>query len=116
MMPMKHMGFMPHAHEEEPGKILNCQLTFRDVANPSVITNSISVNIKEKESEYGNMHSGMGPMGHMGMAMMKNTGSQDGPGLEAKIGIFSTTGGEVTIAFTETARPQDGCVAEDFGR
>jgi len=109
MMPPK--GMPPRMlHERPAGKILTCQLNFRDVNDPSMIVNSISVNIREKEESF----SGPGHMGQMGMNLV-NHGEQK-PGLEAKIGIFSAIGGKVTVAFTETARPQDGCVAESFGR
>lgn len=87
------------------GRILTCQLNFRDAYDPSKILNSIAINIKEKPQNIAES---------LKMSSLMNHG-EDKPGLEANIGVFSTTGGRVTIAITETARPQDGCEATSFG-
>merc|ERR1719239_407873 len=93
----------PKKYVEKPrGRILTCQLNFRDVNDPSQIINSISLNIRQRDETYH----GTTTVGH----------GDKKPGLEAKLGIFSAIGGKVTVAITETARPQDGCVAESFGR
>jgi len=111
MMGMFPPMMPPKKYMEKPGgKILTCQLNFRDVNDPSVIVNSISINIRQRDETY----SGTTSLNQIGMHMA--THGNKSPGLEAKIGIFSATGGKVTVAITETARPQDGCVAESFGR
>jgi len=93
----------PKKYVEKPrGRILTCQLNFRDVNDPSQIINSISLNIRQRDETYH----GTTTVGH----------GDKKPGLEAKLGIFSAIGGKVTVAITETARPQEGCVSENFGR
>jgi len=93
-------GMMPgwnQLHMERPGdRILTCRLDFPDANDPSTISNSIAVNIRQKY-DFGSH----GTKKH---------------GLEAKISVFSATGGKVTVAITETGSPEDGCVAESFGR
>jgi len=100
MMPMAHM----HGRHKER-QYLTCQINFRSTKNPAVILNSIAVTIKERAPDASSMMGGM----------MGKQSANHGPGLEATIGVFSSTGGAIKVAVTETARPQEGCKAEDFG-
>ncbi|XP_059167238.1 elastin-like [Physella acuta] len=81
---------------------LTCAVNFTDHYKPSSgIVNAIAVTIKDKQAGYGGMGPALFPF-------------QQG-GLSASIDLFSLVGGSVSIAFTERARPERGCYAEDFG-
>lgn len=48
-------------------------------------------------------------------SLLKLIGGYGDGGLTATIDIYSAVGGHVAVAFTERARPEKGCYAEDFG-
>ncbi|XP_013077203.1 spidroin-1-like [Biomphalaria glabrata] len=88
---------------------LTCAVNFTDKYKPNAgIVNAIAVTIKEKQGLYGGAGPALFPY-------LNGKGGSQGYGLSASINIFSLIGGPVSIAFTERARPERGCYAEDFG-
>jgi len=109
-MPMHPALHMEEDHLEP--KYLTCLVRFRDPAAPNNILNAIAVNIMERPRDRdAHAHSHQGSwMGMMGPLMGQQ--QQDDSGLEAYVQMFSTTGGPVSIAFTDAARPEEGCAAK----
>jgi len=109
---MGHPALHMEDDHHEP-EYLTCLVRFRDPAAPNTILNAIAVNIQEKSPSRDSHSHSNSWMGMMGPLMGQQ--QQDDGGLEAYVQMFSTTGGPVSIAFTDAARPEEGCAAEDFG-
>ncbi|KAH9499902.1 hypothetical protein Btru_076875 [Bulinus truncatus] len=99
---------IPKGYIKEP-LTLTCAVNFTDKYKPTAgIVNAIAITIKEKNNLYGGLSPSLFPY-------LGGSGGSQGSGLSATINIFSLIGGPVSVAFTERARPERGCYADDFG-